>query len=178
MDQHATILLVIGIAAIVGALLTVVPIVPGTLAMPLALAACGAIAGWDRTSAWDWAAQAVLVVAYLLVDNVAQALGVRRVGGSRSAIIGGAIGVFVGPLLLAAVTGPLALFIGPPVGAVVGTLLGEERARRRQVAPGARPDRAGYRRIGAVALIAFVVGTGVKLAIVAVQVGLLLLDVA
>ncbi|MCW2949974.1 MAG: hypothetical protein JWN41_987, partial [Thermoleophilia bacterium] len=117
--------------------------------------------------------------------NVAQIAGVRRLGGSRSAMVGGAVGVFVGPLVLAALIGPFALLVGPPVGAVAGTLVGENVARRRrQAAAGSVDggahgaqlppnDRASYRRLGMGALLAYLVSTGLKLGIIVVQVVLL-----
>ena len=171
MDSHALVLLTITLAALAGTFFTVVPLLPGTLFVPLGAVVCALIRGWDTFAWWFWAVQLVLVVAYVLIDNLAQLHGVRRAGGSRQAMIGGAVGVFVGPLLLAAVLGPLALFLGPPVGAVAGTLIGEERARRR--ASTEPVQRSDYHRLGFGALLAFVVGTSLKLATLAVQVLLL-----
>lgn len=178
MDTDSTILLIVTIAALTGTFLTVVPVLPGTLAIPLGAIGCALVIGWGEFPLWFWMLQGVLVAAYLIVDNVAQVLGVRRVGGSKSAMVGGAIGVFAGPLVLALVLGPLALFIGPPLGAVIGTLLGEARSRRRatdDLTGGAsRPD---YVRLGMIALVAFLVSTGAKLSLIAVQVLVLVLVV-
>ncbi|MBC7462048.1 MAG: DUF456 domain-containing protein [Thermoleophilia bacterium] len=174
METDSIVLLVIALAAFASALFTVAPILPGTLFIPLGAVIVGWVTGdWNRFPAWFWIAQGLLVVAYFVVDHVAQVAGVKRVGGSRAAMVGGAVGVFAGPLILAAVLGPFALLIGPPVGAVVGTLIGEQHAhrRRRELTPDmAAPD---YRRLGFGALLAYVVSTGVKLGIVIVQVVLL-----
>jgi len=176
MDQDALILLVAAIATLAGAFFTVVPLLPGTLFLPLGAVVCALIVDWDLFPWWFWVAQAVLVGGYLLVDNLVQLLGVRRAGGSRSAMVGGAVGVFVGPLALAPLMGPLALLLGPPIGAVAGTLIGEERARRRRSSSEqAAPGRA-YGKLGIAALIAFAVGTAIKLTIIAAQVALLLTD--
>lgn len=176
MDLDLVVIAVIALAALASVFFTVVPIVPGTVFVPIGALVCGFVAGWNGLGWWFWIAQAVLVGVYLLVDNVAQVLGVRRLGGSRAAMVGGTIGVFVGPIVLGLVLGPLALFVGPPIGAVVGTIIGESRARRRsiegaEVVPG--QPRATYARLGTGALVAFIVGTTAKLVLVTVQVALL-----
>lgn len=171
MDSDLLVLIIVAVAAIAAAAFTVVPVLPGTLFVPLGGIAAAFVVGWDELRWWYWAAQAVLVLVYLVVDNLAQALGVKRVGGSREAMIGGAIGVFAGPIVLAFVMGPLALLLGPPVGAIVGTLAGERRARRAAAAEPA--TFAEYRRLGVTAFVAFVASTVMKLVIVAVQVGVL-----
>jgi len=51
------------------------------------------------------------------VDFAATALGARRVGASRQAIAGAAIGTLVGVFF-----GPIGLVLGPFVGAVAGEL--------------------------------------------------------
>lgn len=184
-DLDLVVISIIALATIAAVFFTVVPVVPGTLFVLLAAAACGLVAGWDGLAWWFWVAQLLLVATYLVIDNVAQVLGVRRVGGSRAAMVGGTIGVFLGPIVLGLVAGPLALFLGPPIGAVVGTLAGEARARRvagtTTGVPGttgvaaevAGEGDAGYVRLGAGALIAFVVGTSLKLLLVTIQVALL-----
>lgn len=171
MDTDALLLLIVAITALAAAFFTVVPVLPGSLLVPAGAAVCALVVGWDRFAWWFWVAQAVLVAAVLAVDQIAQLVGVRRAGGSKHAMWGGAIGVFAGPFVLALVIGPFALLFGPPLGAVVGTLAGAEygrsRAERRVDAP------RDYQRLGAVALLAFAVGTSVKLVLVAVQAGML-----
>lgn len=173
MDQDLLITGIVALAALSAVAFTVVPVLPGTFFVPLGALVVGLVADWDELAWWFWAAQIVLVVLYLLVDNVGQALGVRRAGGTRAAMAGGAMGVVAGPFVLAVVLGPLALLLGPPVGAVAGTLAGEAWARRRQP-PAADPASApSYRSIGTVALVAFVLTTVVKLSVVSVQIVLL-----
>lgn len=175
MDPDLLVLLIVAVAALAAAALTVVPVLPGTLLVPLGGVACALVVGWDELAWWYWAAQVVLVASYLVIDNVAQALGVRRLGGSRQAMLGGAVGVFAGPIVLAFVLGPVALLVGPPVGAIVGTLIGEQRARRRAGSDPATLDE--YRRLGIGAFVAYVVSTVTKLGVVAVQVAVLFLAV-
>jgi len=161
-------------------LLSVAPIFPGTAAVFVAALGICALEGWSTFPWWFWILQIVLGVAYFAIDNVAQALGVKRAGGSNAAMVGGAIGVFAGPLLLAPVLGVLAAIVGPPIGAVAGTIVGEMRARRQAeegVAPVAFtpgvPPPATYRRLGVIAFIAFVVSILAKLAVISVQLTLL-----
>lgn len=175
MDDASATLLIIALSSIAGVLFTVVPIVPGALFAPVGAVAIGITQGWDRIPGWLWAVQAVLVVSYLLIDNLAQLVGVKRVGGSRSAMAGGAIGVFAGPLVLAFVSGPLALLFGPPIGAVVGTLVGEQRSRR--AAGSAAASMREYGRLGVGALVAFVLSMVLKLLLISVQVAVMLVAI-
>lgn len=171
MDIDLVILLVLAGSAMLGVAFTVVPVLPGGI-FPLAgMVVLGAVEGWHAIPAWAWAVQAAMLLAYLLVDNVAQLLGVRRLGASRRAMALGALGVALGPLALAPVLGPIALLAGPPIGALVGTLLGERSARRRGGT--AAPTSTEYRQLGIGALVAFVVGTVAKLGVIALQVAVL-----
>lgn len=175
MDTDSLLLLIVAITALAATFFTVVPVIPGAVLVPAGAAACALVDRWDRFEPWFWIAQAVLVALAFAVDQVAQVVGVKRAGGSRSAMWGGAIGVFAGPFILALLIGPFALLVGPPIGAVVGTIAGEEYGRRRA------GDRSGsareYQRLGTVALLAFAIGTSIKLVLVAVQVGILFAEV-
>jgi len=170
MDSDLLVLLLLGAATMLAVLFTVVPLVPGTLFIPAGAALVALVeVGWDEFPWWFWVLQVAMGVAYLFVDNAAQFVGVRRVGGSRAAMVGGAIGVFVGPIVLALVLGPFAILLGPPVGAVVGTVLGEEYAHRRATTDAAPMQRPGVRQLGVGALVAYAVSTALKLGIVVVQ---------
>lgn len=171
MDSDAALLLILIASSLAAVFFTVVPLVPGTLFVLAGAVAGGFVAGWDEYNAGFWVAMAVLTAAYLLMDNVVQVFGARRVGASKQAMVGGAIGVFVGPILLGFVIGPFALLFGPPIGVLVGTLIGEARHRQRTGAAGVSGSEA--RRLGTVALAAFAIGTGFKLIVVMAQVALL-----
>lgn len=171
MPADATDLLLLAAAALLAFAFTVVPVLPGALFPLLALVAVGALDGWGTVPVVAWVALVVLLLLYLLADNVAQLLGVQRLGGSRRAMAYGTVGVVLGPVALAPVLGPLALVLGPPVGAVAGTILGERSSARR--AGAGTPSANHYRRLGTGALVAYVVGTAAKLVIVAIQVGIL-----
>jgi uncharacterized protein YqgC (DUF456 family) len=173
MDTDTLVLVIVAVTALASTFFTVVPLLPGTLLVPAGAIACGFVVGWSELPWWSWVLQALLVTGALLIDNVAQALGVRRIGGSRAAMVGGAIGVFAGPLVLALVIGPFALLFGPAIGAVVGTIAGEEYPQHRSTDTGT--DRSNHVRLGTGALVAFVVGTSVKLVLVGTQLVLLAL---
>lgn len=173
MEPTLLIWIVVAFAAFAAVAFTVVPVIPGTFFPPLAMLAIGLLDGFDAFPWWAWVAQVLLGGVYLVVDNVMQVMGVRRAGGSKGAMAGGAVGTFAGPLVLAPLMGPFALLLGPPVGAVVGTLGGEWYARRQ--AGTARPTVAEHRRLSVGALIAFAASTVVKLGIVLVQLTLLVL---
>jgi uncharacterized protein YqgC (DUF456 family) len=102
-------------AGLVGAL---VPLIPGT---PLILA--GAVVHAVATEftpigAGRLAVLAVLALAGWAVEHVAGALGARRAGGSRAAVVGALVGALAG-LAFA----PLGLLLGPIVGAILGELV-------------------------------------------------------
>lgn len=156
------------IAVLAAVVFTVAPIVPGTIFVFAGAIAWGLLRGFEDFAWWFWVVQVVLAVASLAIDNVAQVLGVQRAGGSKEAMLGGTIGVFVGPLVLAPLIGPFALLVGPPIGAVVGSVAGELYLRR------ARHEVAATARG---ALLSWFVGTVARLAIVTVQVALLLIVV-
>lgn len=188
MDHDLLLILLIAIASIAGALLVLVPVLPASLTPVVAALVSGAIIGWGSLGWWFWIVQAVLVGASMLVDNVVQALGVQRVGGTKTAMLGGAIGVVAGPFLLAPFIGPFALLLGPPVGAVAGTLLGEALARSRassteqlphlELEAGVAPMRhVHYARVGRGAFIAWLVSMPIKLVLLTLQLALLALAV-
>lgn len=169
MEHLAEVVVVVAMLAAV--FFTVVPLLPGTLFVLAGALAFGAIEGFEPFHWWFWVVQVGLAIAYIAVDNVAQLFGVQRAGGSPKAMWGGTIGVFVGPLAMAPVLGPFALFVGPPVGAVAGSVLGEVLHRRGADTPS---EPAGsLRGIGWGAAFAYLIGMVAKLAVLTVQLVLL-----
>ncbi len=134
---------------VLGVIGTFLPAIPGTIVVFAGML----LAAWiERFSRVGWIALivlGVLAVAAVVVDIVAGVLGARRVGASREALIGAALGTVVGIFF-----GFVGLLIAPFIGAVVGEL-----SSRRQIAPALR--------VG--------VGTWIGLALGAVAKGLMLL---
>jgi uncharacterized protein len=114
------------IAGLVGA---VVPVLPGT---PLIFAGALLYAyatDFETIGFGRLAVLAALAVVASALEHIAGALGARKFGGSRAAVIGALIGAVVG-----LAWPPLGLLVGPLVGAVAGefmrtrTLAGSVRA--------------------------------------------------
>jgi hypothetical protein len=106
---------VLMLAGVVGA---VVPLLPGT---PLVFA--GALVYAIATDFAPIGAGRLVILALLAIagwalEHVAGALGARRAGGSRAAVVGALLGALVG-LAFA----PLGLLLGPLAGAILGELV-------------------------------------------------------
>jgi uncharacterized protein YqgC (DUF456 family) len=106
---------VLMLAGLVGAL---VPMIPGT---PLIVAGAVVYAVFTEYTPVGLGRLAILVVLGLAgwaIEHVAGALGARRAGGGRAAVVGAILGTAVG-LAFA----PLGLVLGPIAGAIAGELL-------------------------------------------------------
>lgn len=140
---------VLAIALIVlGVIGTFVPVLPGA-----ALVFGGMLlAAWiDHFQRIGWITLTILGVLMVLVfaiDIVAGYLGAKRVGASRLALVGAAVGTIVGLFF-----GIVGILVAPFIGAVVGELI-----TRGQLEPAARVGFATWlgMAVGALAKIAVV----------------------
>lgn len=173
-DAHTAVLAVAIISVIAALGFTMLPVIPGTLFILAGAIVCGFIDGWSAFAWWFWVGQVALTVVYLVVDQAVQAISARRAGTSTRGIVGGMVGVFIAPLALAPISGPFALLIGPALGAVVGTIIGELSSPRPTEDESARRS---IRSIGAWALFAYAAGTVGKLVVVSGQAAWLVLTV-
>jgi uncharacterized protein YqgC (DUF456 family) len=108
----STALIVVGLAGIV------LPVLPGT-AFVLAGIVLGAwIDGFTRVGWLAVSATAVLAIIAWAMDYVAAVLGARRVGASRQALVGAALGTVAGIFM-----GIVGVLILPLVGAAVGEFM-------------------------------------------------------
>lgn len=152
--EMETLLLIIGIIAIiVGIAGTVLPILPGP---PLVFAGQWLIAwldGYGHVGAGTLWLLAILAALSWLVDYLAAALGVKRVGASGLAVAGALVGGLVG--LLGGVVGVVA-------GPILGAMIGEWLAGR---------GRAQAMSVGVAAGVSFIVAIAVKLGIVFAMLG-------
>jgi uncharacterized protein YqgC (DUF456 family) len=114
--------LAVALLVVVGMAGAVLPALPG---VPLVFAGLW-LAAWidDYTlvSGWTVGVLGVLSLLAMAVDLVATALGAKKVGASRQAIAGAAIGTFVGVFF-----GLMGLLLGPFIGAVAGELVARGR---------------------------------------------------
>lgn len=107
----AVVLILVGIAGVI------LPALPG---LPLVFAGMLLAAWAGDFQQIGWGVLVVLGLLTLLsvgVDFLATLIGARRVGASRKALLGAAIGTFVGLFFM-----PFGLLAGPFVGALLGEL--------------------------------------------------------
>ena len=131
----------------------IAPVLPGAPLVFIGLV----LAAWAENFHYvGWPALticAVLLGLTYVVDAIASALGVKRVGASKLAMWGAVLGTVVGVFF-----GIAGILLGPFVGAVVGELI-------------ARRDVMQAGKAGVAAWIGFIVGTLGKLAIMFTMVG-------
>lgn len=154
LDPHSLWYLLAAVMVVVGLVGTVLPALPG---VPLVFGGL-LLAAWagdfQRVGVWTLAALCFLTVLALIVDFVAGLLGAQRVGASRYALIGAALGTVIGLFF-----GLPGLLLGPFAGALVGEL----------AAGGSLRKAAG---VGVGAWIGFVVGAVVKLGVCFAMLGI------
>jgi uncharacterized protein YqgC (DUF456 family) len=144
----AVALIVIGVAG------TVVPVLPGAILVFAGMALAAWIDGFTRIPAWLLLLLGVLTAIASAVDYLAAAAGAKRVGASRRAIVGAALGTVAGIF-----SGLWGLLFMPLVGAAVGEYLEQRDVRR-----------AGT--VGIATWIGLLLGAVAKLAIVLAMVGI------
>lgn len=142
-----------GVLVVAGFVGVVAPVLPGA---PLVFAGL-IVAAWAEDFQYV-GVNALVIVGILtaltyVVDAVASALGVKRVGASKQAVWGALLGTTVGVFF-----GIPGILLGPFVGAVAGELLVTRDAKQ-------------VGRAGLAAWIGFVVGTLGKLALMFTMVG-------
>lgn len=130
----------IGLAGIV------LPALPGHMLILGGLIVAAWADGFQHVSGWTLGVIAVIALASYGIDFVSAAVSTRKLGASRRAMAGAAIGTLGGLFF-----GLPGLMAGPFVGAVIGELT-ETRDMRQ----------AG--RAGLAATIGFAIGTAVKVA--------------
>lgn len=139
---------------------TFYPILPGALFAIAGIVIYGFTVGWSVFPLWFWIVQGMLVALNFLVDWVANIVGIKRAGGSKQAMWGSAIGMFLAPFFM----GPVGILVGPVVGAIAGELV--------------HVRTAGHlARVGIGSFVGFLAGTILKLVLVAAQIVLFLLRI-
>jgi uncharacterized protein YqgC (DUF456 family) len=148
-------LYVLAAALIIGGLLgSFLPVLPGIPMVFGGIWLAAAVDGYQHLGLWWLVGIGALGVAGIAIDFVAGTLGAKRVGASRRALWGAALGTVVGMFF-----GIPGLLIGPFAGALIGEL-----------ASGNSVLRATH--VGAGTWLGLLFGTLVKLVISFVMVGL------
>ncbi|TXK77562.1 DUF456 domain-containing protein [Paenibacillus sp. N3.4] len=104
---------------VVGMIGSVYPVLPGVLAIYGAFFLYGWLISFEPFGVWFWLIQSLIVIIVIVADYAVSALGVKKFGGSKAAIIGSTIGLIVGPFVIPA----FGLIIGPFLGAVIGEII-------------------------------------------------------
>ncbi len=156
MDQHTLLYILSAALILIGLVGTLLPVLPGT---PIVFAGM-LLAAWaddfHRIGIFTVIVLAVLTVLAMTIDFIAGLLGAKRVGASKPAILGAAIGTFIG--MFFSLPG---LLIGPFAGALIGEWL-----RHR--------DLANAARVGVGTWIGMVAGAIFKLVLTFAMLGVFL----
>ena len=159
MDWSVALLLALGaLLALVGLVGLVLPALPGAPLLLAGLFLAAWAEGFAEVGAGTLAALGVLAALTWAADLAATALGAKRFGASRRAVLGAALGALAGLFL-----GLPGILLGPFVGAVAGEL----------------SNRRGLRdagRAGVGATLGLALGVAAKLALGISMVALFLVD--
>lgn len=131
---------------VIGLIGIVMPALPGHMLILAGLALAAWADGFRHVSGWTLGLIAVMAVASYGIDFVSAAVTTKKLGASRRAMAGAALGTLGGFFF-----GLPGLIAGPFVGAVIGELTATKDVRQ-----------AG--RAGVAATIGFAIGTAVKVA--------------
>lgn len=153
MDMNTVLWIVAVLLVIVGLVGTVLPVLPGATLVFGGLLLGAYVDGFNRVGVISLVILAILTALALAVDFVAAALGAKRVGASRHAIAGAAIGTLGGLAF-----GFIGLILGPFVGATVGEFI-------------AKQDFNQASKVGFGTWLGLALGAALKVAIVFTMIG-------
>jgi uncharacterized protein YqgC (DUF456 family) len=149
----AAVLVAVGLAGVI------LPALPGLPLVFVGMLLAAWAGGFAKIGVATLVVLGILTLLSVAIDFWAAAMGAKRVGASRPALIGALLGTFAGLLL-----GPIGLFLGPFVGALAGELLhgrGLDRARLGHAT-----------RVGVGTWLGMVLGVALKLMLAFAMLGL------
>jgi uncharacterized protein YqgC (DUF456 family) len=145
----------LGVALVlVGFVGIVLPALPGHILIFAGLLLAAWADHFTRVGQWTLGVIGLIGATSYVVDFLAAAIGVKRLGASRRAMTGAALGTLAGLLF-----GLPGVIVGPFVGALVGELTVHRDWKR-------------VGRAGLAAWIGFVIGIAIKVALAFVMVGI------
>ena len=154
METHLIFYVVAALLILVGLVGTILPALPG---LPLMFAGM-LLAAWAdkfvQIGGWTIAVLALLTLISIAVDITATAMGAKRVGASKLAMLGAALGTLLGGILFS-IPG---LILGPFIGAMAGELIHGREWHHAS-------------RIGFGTWIGLAIGTALKLALAFAMLG-------
>ena len=118
MEQQVLLYILAAVLIVVGLLGVILPALPGLPLVYGGMLLAAWTDGFERISVFTLVVLGILTLLSLLIDFVATAMGAKRVGASRWAVVGAAIGTVAGLFF-----GFVGVFVAPFIGAVVGELL-------------------------------------------------------
>jgi uncharacterized protein YqgC (DUF456 family) len=151
--------IIAGLLILVGLAGVILPALPGLPLVFAGMLLAAWVGGFAQIGTGTLVVLGALTLLSMLVDFWAAALGAKRVGASRLALLGALLGTVAGVFL-----GPVGLFVGPFVGALLGQLL-----HGRSLA-GAKLGHAA--RVGIGTWIGIVFGIALKLMLAFAMLGL------
>jgi uncharacterized protein YqgC (DUF456 family) len=159
MEQQVLLYILAAVLIVVGLLGVILPALPGLPLVYGGMLLAAWTDGFERISVLTLVVLGILTLLSLLIDFIATAMGAKRVGASRWAVAGAAIGTIAGLFF-----GFVGVFIAPFIGAVVGELL-----YRRKMSGGDLGDAA---KIGLGTWLGIIFGVVVKLTLGFAMLGL------
>jgi uncharacterized protein YqgC (DUF456 family) len=144
------------VLVVVGLVGVVMPALPGTVLIFAGLLLAAWTDGFVRVGVVTMVILGVLTVASYFVDVATMALGMKRLGTTRRAMAGAALGTLAGLFF-----GLPGIIIGPFAGAMLGELTADSNWR-------------GAGKAGLAAWIGFLIGTMVKVGLAFAMVGIFL----
>lgn len=161
MDSHLLIYALAALLIMAGLAGTILPALPG---LPLMFAGMWLAAWADQFTligGWTVGVLALLTLLSIALDIGATAMGAKRHGASKLAMLGAALGTVFGGLLL----GFPGLVLGPFIGAVAGELIHGKQLHEAS-------------KIGLGTWIGLAIGTALKLALAFAMLGIFLFALA
>ena len=133
------------ICVIAGLVGTVLPVIPGLPLMFVGMLLAAWTGDFTQIGGWTLTILGLLTLLALALDFLATALGAKRVGASRRALIGASIGTMAGLFF-----GLWGLFLGPFAGAAIGELqhqkwLEQQKQEQALLAPNTQAGEAQRR---------------------------------
>jgi hypothetical protein len=133
MDPKTLYYLISAAMILIGLVGTVLPALPGLPLVFGGMLLAAWAGGFEQVGVPTLVVLGILTLLSLAIDFWATALGAKRVGASRKAVVGAMLGTLGGLLL-----GPLGLLLGPFAGALAGELLHRRSLHKAHLGDAAR----------------------------------------
>lgn len=154
MDYSFIFYLIAGLLVIVGLAGIILPALPGVPLVFIGLLVAAWTEGFERVGWLPLVVLGVLTLISVVIDVLSTVIGAQKVGASKLALLGAAIGTVVGLFFM-----PIGLFVGPFAGALVG-----EYVHGRQLGQATK--------VGIGTWLGIVLGVALKLGLAMAMIGL------